>query len=110
MTGCYCQAEDGIRDGHVTGVQTCALPIWSFIRIGGNKSNGLGIFKVLELREANFDFSTKRDWLAYIRQDYDLENIKNREIGRASCRERIEVTEVNGVGRKKVDRRKSNRR
>src|SRR5439155_4980288 len=30
---CYCvffffQAEDGIRDGHVTGVQTCALPIY----------------------------------------------------------------------------------
>src|SRR5690625_7080705 len=25
----YFQAEDGIRDGHVTGVQTCALPIWS---------------------------------------------------------------------------------
>src|SRR5439155_9739312 len=27
----YCfffQAEDGIRDGHVTGVQTCALPIY----------------------------------------------------------------------------------
>src|SRR5207253_4503429 len=23
------QAEDGIRDGHVTGVQTCALPISS---------------------------------------------------------------------------------
>src|SRR5207253_8391927 len=23
----YLQAEDGIRDGHVTGVQTCALPI-----------------------------------------------------------------------------------
>src|SRR5690606_39603502 len=22
------QAEDGIRDFHVTGVQTCALPIW----------------------------------------------------------------------------------
>src|SRR5439155_11192721 len=22
------QAEDGIRDGHVTGVQTCALPIF----------------------------------------------------------------------------------
>src|SRR5690606_12801147 len=32
-TSCYCldclffQAEDGIRDFHVTGVQTCALPI-----------------------------------------------------------------------------------
>src|SRR5439155_14642762 len=24
----YFQAEDGIRDGHVTGVQTCALPIY----------------------------------------------------------------------------------
>src|SRR5262249_56262286 len=23
-----CKAEDGIRDGSVTGVQTCALPIW----------------------------------------------------------------------------------
>src|SRR5439155_8711322 len=26
----FFQAEDGIRDGHVTGVQTCALPICSF--------------------------------------------------------------------------------
>src|SRR5437660_3737377 len=32
MTGVFFfQAEDGIRDGHVTGVQTCALPICSFI-------------------------------------------------------------------------------
>src|SRR5207253_3861723 len=29
----FFQAEDGIRDGHVTGVQTCALPI-SFIEMG----------------------------------------------------------------------------
>src|SRR5690606_40682825 len=31
---CYCfffQAEDGIRDFHVTGVQTCALPILMFV-------------------------------------------------------------------------------
>src|SRR5690625_7710945 len=33
MSWCLCcffffQAEDGIRDGHVTGVQTCALPIF----------------------------------------------------------------------------------
>src|SRR5690606_11442428 len=28
------QAEDGIRDFHVTGVQTCALPIWK-ARSGG---------------------------------------------------------------------------
>src|SRR5699024_12084763 len=25
----FFQAEDGIRDRNVTGVQTCALPIWS---------------------------------------------------------------------------------
>src|SRR5690606_40985908 len=26
----FCQAEDGIRDFHVTGVQTCALPIFTW--------------------------------------------------------------------------------
>src|SRR5438093_7919030 len=26
----FFQAEDGIRDWSVTGVQTCALPIWAF--------------------------------------------------------------------------------
>src|SRR5690606_27405673 len=30
------EAEDGIRDFHVTGVQTCALPIW-FWRLGENE-------------------------------------------------------------------------
>src|SRR5207237_2229993 len=25
------QAEDGIRDSSVTGVQTCALPVWRFV-------------------------------------------------------------------------------
>src|SRR5690625_7979753 len=29
----FFQAEDGIRDGHVTGVQTCALPISSWCLI-----------------------------------------------------------------------------
>src|SRR5690606_41100580 len=28
----FFQAEDGIRDFHVTGVQTCALPIFDFER------------------------------------------------------------------------------
>src|SRR5690606_40544767 len=27
------QAEDGIRDFHVTGVQTCALPIFRFCKV-----------------------------------------------------------------------------
>src|SRR5690606_40554404 len=29
----FLQAEDGIRDFHVTGVQTCALPIWGAMEI-----------------------------------------------------------------------------
>src|SRR6266496_5807703 len=30
----FFQAEDGIRDLYVTGVQTCALPIWPGGRLG----------------------------------------------------------------------------
>src|SRR5690625_7848033 len=33
----FFQAEDGIRDGHVTGVQTCALPIFSALRSAGTQ-------------------------------------------------------------------------
>src|SRR5690606_39738246 len=34
----FFQAEDGIRDFHVTGVQTCALPIWwSARRVDGGR-------------------------------------------------------------------------
>src|SRR5207253_8647028 len=38
----FFQAEDGIRDGHVTGVQTCALPIFvaSSVPWAGNGSHG----------------------------------------------------------------------
>src|SRR5207253_5648017 len=35
----FFQAEDGIRDGHVTGVQTCALPI-SWGMEGNNNPKG----------------------------------------------------------------------
>src|SRR5439155_13103213 len=39
----FFQAEDGIRDGHVTGVQTCALPIsLSVLLIGCHDSAGPG--------------------------------------------------------------------
>src|SRR5690606_29411575 len=35
----FSQAEDGIRDFHVTGVQTCALPIYCFKRDDANSAN-----------------------------------------------------------------------
>src|SRR5699024_12211955 len=34
-------AEDGIRDRNVTGVQTCALPIWAARRLGEHPSTAL---------------------------------------------------------------------
>src|SRR5207253_3894148 len=41
----FFQAEDGIRDGHVTGVQTCALPIWQSLQ---GLLTGLEIAPVLD--------------------------------------------------------------
>src|SRR5256885_12421610 len=37
----FFQAEDGIRDYKVTGVQTCALPIWLFNALAVNALNAL---------------------------------------------------------------------
>src|SRR5437870_7150644 len=42
----FFQAEDGIRDGHVTGVQTCALPISSSI-----SKDGVTVAKEIELED-----------------------------------------------------------
>src|ERR1017187_10919923 len=38
----FFQAEDGIRDTSVTGVQTCALPIWHR-SLGRRRAAGLGL-------------------------------------------------------------------
>src|SRR3712207_7688430 len=35
----FFQAEDGIRDIGVTGVQTCALPIYDFVREGAARQD-----------------------------------------------------------------------
>src|SRR5437870_5998782 len=41
----FFQAEDGIRDGHVTGVQTCALPICARPGPSGRRPSGApGLF------------------------------------------------------------------
>src|SRR6266446_9796835 len=42
----FFQAEDGIRDYTVTGVQTCALPISSHIDLGDRRSlAGVDVFR-----------------------------------------------------------------
>src|SRR5207245_8134398 len=42
-------AEDGIRDATVTGVQTCALPIYKFFIRGINSSSIVGLTVTLKL-------------------------------------------------------------
>src|SRR5262249_59723243 len=74
----FFQAEDGIRDWSVTGVQTCALPIcpaWFWNRFPAILCNG----------EQPRRFCL---WPGYARRRV--------EIGRASCRERGEIS-VGGV-------------
>src|SRR4029078_13745698 len=62
------QARDGIRDKLVTGVQTCALPIWTW---------GSGSARSVRRRGAASGRGSRA-----------------REIGRASCRERVEISVV----------------
>ena len=68
----FFQAEDGIRDSPVTGVQTCALPIY--------KAAGLLKGKVPSLP---FGGGGELDIGVGAPSGFDP------EIGRASCRERV---------------------
>src|SRR5688500_20356256 len=88
----YClfffQAEDGIRDYKVTGVQTCALPISLSTGVESAHLRGRDVpIHVLVQREA-----AVRRLLELLVEPFDADF----EIGRASCRERgyIEEGEV----------------
>src|SRR5262249_62108171 len=84
----FFQAEDGIRDWSVTGVQTCALPISGF-RPARRHRRGLS----RRCRRAGRKPGRKAArWLAH-RQC-------SAQIGRASCRERVEIS-VGSVSLKK---------
>src|SRR5207253_4957536 len=111
--GCLCfffQAEDGIRDGHVTGVQTCALPISKVaLRDGGHWVVVAGQVA----RDAAGDVVGKGDLRAQIEQVgknigacLDAGGATIKEIGRASCRERVENWGVKEECEKKRNRQK----
>src|SRR5690606_40316918 len=83
----FFQAEDGIRDFHVTGVQTCALPISSApVRLGEHPPARVhpddGIARA---RPGDF---RARDHIAVPVPDGRFEPD---QIGRASCRESAEM-------------------
>src|SRR5690348_18425525 len=85
----FFQAEDGIRDGRVTGVQTCALPIWSA--------------SFARMPPARDSIAMARRWFVSrgFLQAFPWANPRarahttvvcagcQRKIGRASCRERV---------------------
>src|SRR5256885_12672598 len=83
----FFQAEDGIRDYKVTGVQTCALPIlsraaaaasFSSARHGAPAAHPSSLSR--EAKSPGIDFSTNARWRS---------SFFCAEIGRASCRERV---------------------
>src|SRR5690606_40375525 len=81
----FFQAEDGIRDFHVTGVQTCALPILRFYKTERQDMD----WTTPNLTPEAFTH-LKNTSLGKLVRDHLLTQIMA-EIGRASCRERAEL-------------------
>src|SRR2546429_3274748 len=84
----FFQAEDGIRDVAVTGVQTCALPISErgeaarAHRVAIHGGGGAQIEGALGECDAGATFAA--EGLLHVSLA-----VAGREIGRASCRERV---------------------
>src|SRR2546430_5288772 len=86
----FFQAEDGIRDLTVTGVQTCALPI---CRRRIRASAGSASTSRAPTRNASLHWLTPRGSAACIAPTTPANpgggSIRINEIGRASCRGRV---------------------
>ena len=98
----FFQAEDGIRDRLVTGVQTCALPIFESERDQRDKwdnlQNNWNMFRIRKRSRnwSNFKAGTA-EFSAEDGEHDDSDDLsggdehenENEKIGRASCRERV---------------------
>ena len=97
----FLQAEDGIRDVAVTGVQTCALPILftSYEKLEGVKQfnysslvSSADIERIKQITRDVYGYeagatpasSPVEDEKILVKLDWNIN-----EIGRASCRERV---------------------
>src|SRR5438093_3208104 len=87
----FFQAEDGIRDWSVTGVQTCALPIWANLACRSFARDINCLYFIAE--GAGRDSEHKGAWPLPNRPCYERLTAVGvqfgRKIGRASCRERV---------------------
>src|SRR5207302_7182872 len=61
----FFQAEDGIRDFHVTGVQTCALPIWRWF---ASPWPYLGGLVALLTFSPVIVWNAQNQWLSFVKQ------------------------------------------
>src|SRR5699024_11710581 len=98
------QAEDGIRDRNVTGVQTCALPIY-LLPVFLTKKICL-IWSLLLCMKTQINLATKRSILLckclkitmcfYQKIKFKQKCLSkiNTEIGRASCRETEKISRI----------------
>src|SRR5207245_9179328 len=96
----FFQAEDGIRDATVTGVQTCALPIYE-VRSGGDVLEPEGLELVVEELAAGVDQPDALEDVRLVVERRQGRRLRERvQIGRASCRERVEVWVVGRAWKK----------
>src|SRR5689334_2248712 len=79
----FFQAEDGIRDGTVTGVQTCALPIWAAARIEAFGIDSTKAMNVIGDTAAGTNKSIDQVTNAYL----DAGRSEERHVGK-ECRSR----------------------
>src|SRR5437868_9978353 len=98
----FFQAEDGIRDRNVTGVQTCALPI--SLDVEGRAEHELGERGrfARDTGHTHYKYEPKRFGVQAFIPNADRrypmsasakkapQKVTNEQIGRASCRERGE--------------------
>src|SRR5205809_1552024 len=99
----FFQAEDGIRDVAVTGVQTCALPISGMIKLPVAVLNHGNTVKFTEYSFLANVFAARGYMAVSIQHDLptDAPMVTKAEIGRASCRERVYVSGVGGTCERK---------
>src|SRR5690606_40310538 len=87
----FFQAEDGIRDFHVTGVQTCALPISEAFAAAAATADWTSVQDFnLVITNAPGEQAwpiTATNFILMYEQPADAQ--RSAEIGRASCRGRV---------------------
>src|SRR2546429_7638896 len=84
----FFQAEDGIRDVAVTGVQTCALPICPLRQVGQDGAETPPRIRValVDILADLAERAGPAGGTAVV--------VGHGKIGRASCRERVEISVV----------------